>query len=416
MSLMAAGFFAHSLFPSKGSISMSDAHLPEFSIDGWLAPGFEPLRAAFARNFDDAFEVGASFSAVVAGEIVADLWGGYVDADLTRPWQEETLVNVYSTTKGIASAVLAALAGDGSIDYAVPVAEYWPELRAGRGGLTVGRLLAHQGGLCGLRRTLAVSDLYHWERMVDWLAAEEPHWEPGSAAGYHAVTWGFLAGELVWRVTGKSLGTVLAERIAGPLGADFHVGLPDTEAHRVATMIGPNRTRARANTGTKPRLSAVANFVMPPMYALALENPVIRPHADVSTPAWRRAEIAAANGHGNARGVARIYGMLAQEGRFRGEALVSATGLAAATREEHVEGPDLVLGRVMRRARGFLLNSAGMYGPGPRAFGHSGAGGSVGFADPDRQLGFGYAMNQMQSGIDNDTRAGRLIKTLYECL
>jgi CubicO group peptidase (beta-lactamase class C family) len=396
-------------------LSMSDS-APDFPVHGWVAPGFEPLRDAFEQNFRDGFEVGASFSVVLRGEVIADLWGGWSDAEFTRPWTEDTLVNVYSTTKGVASAVLAALVGDRVLRYDVPAAEYWPELRAGVGGITVGQLLAHQGGLCGLRHSVAAEDLYDWDRMVGWLQDAEPLWAPGSAAGYHAITWGYLAGELVRRVTRRTLPALLAERITDPLGADFFIGLPESEDARVAQVIGPNRARVNANTGTKPRMPATMSFQMPPHYALALENPVIRPHVHVGSPQWRRAEIAAANGHANARSVARIYGMLADGGRVRGEALMAADGLAAAIREEHVDGVDLVLGREMRRARGFLLNHGGVYGPSADAYGHSGAGGSVGFADPDHRLGFGYAMNQMQTGIDNDNRAGRLIKALYACL
>jgi CubicO group peptidase (beta-lactamase class C family) len=390
--------------------------LPHFPVHGFVGPGFEAVRVAFERNFADGYEVGASFSAVLNGAVVVDLWGGFADAELTRPWQEDTIVNVYSTTKGIASATVALLAGEGALRYDTPVAEYWPELCAGAGGLTVGQLLAHQGGLCGLRRTLTVADLYAWDRMIGWLEEEEPHWEPGTAAGYHAVTWGYFPGELVRRITGKTLGTLLAERISGPLEADFHIGLAETERERVAHVIGPNRARAHANTDAKPRMPAAATFTMPPLYSVALQNPVIRPHADVATPEWRRAEIAAANGHGNGRSIARIYGVLAAGGRYRGEPIVAERGLVAAVHEEAAPGMDLVLGREMRRARGFLLNSYGMYGPGAGSYGHSGAGGSVGFADPERQLGVGYAMNQMQMGIDNDSRAGRLITALYGCL
>jgi CubicO group peptidase (beta-lactamase class C family) len=390
--------------------------LPEFPIHGTVEPGFEPVRAAFEQNFTDGFEVGASFCAVLDGRVVADLWGGYADAELSRPWKQDTIVNVYSTTKGVAAAVVAAVVGDGRLDYDAPATAYWPELRAGASGLRVGQLLAHLGGLCGLRRTVTVADLCDFERMVTWLAEEEPHWEPGSAAGYHAITWGYLAGELVRRATGRSLGALLAERIAGPLQADFFIGLPPEEDARVAQVIGPNRARASANTGTKPRMDAAAGFVMPPMYATALQNPVIRPHSDVGTTQWRRAEIAAANGHGNARGVAQIYSMLAHGGALDGTTYIDRAALEAARREEPADGADLVLGRIMRRARGFLLNTDGVYGPDRDAFGHSGAGGSVGFADPHRRLGFGYAMNQMQTGIDNDNRAGRLITALYRCL
>ncbi|NJN51527.1 MAG: beta-lactamase family protein, partial [Gammaproteobacteria bacterium] len=165
--------------------------------------------------------------------------GRLVDRELTRPWQSDTLVNVYSTTKGVAAIAFATLIDDDLIDYDAPATRYWPELRAARDGLTVGQLLSHQGGVCGLRETVTVADLYDWPLMIERISTEEPHWEPGTAAGYHAVLWGFLPGELIRRVAGETLGQRLRERIATPLGADFHLGLPASEHHRVADLIGP---------------------------------------------------------------------------------------------------------------------------------------------------------------------------------
>ena len=217
--------------------------MSDFPVDGFAQPGFEAVRDVFERNFVDDIEVGASFCAIVDGETVVDLWGGYQDRAGTRPWNADTLVNVYSTTKGIASIAFAALVEDGLIDYDARVSDYWSEFRAGRTGLTVGQLLSHQSGVCGLRDKVSVADLYDWPRMVERIAAEEPFWEPGTAAGYHAVLWGYLPGELALRATGKSLGTLLAERIAGPLNADVYLGLPTAQHGRVADLIGPNHAR-----------------------------------------------------------------------------------------------------------------------------------------------------------------------------
>ncbi len=384
--------------------------MTDFPVHGTVAPGFETVRSVFERNFSDDIEVGASFCAIVDGETVADLWGGFQDRACTRPWLEDTLVNVYSTTKGIGSIAFATLVEDGVIDYDAPVAVYWPEFRAGRNGLTVGQLLSHQSGVCGLREKIAVTDLYDWSAMVKRMAAEEPFWEPGTAAGYHAVLWGYLPGELALRTTGKTLGTVLAERIARPLGADVHLGLPTSEHGRVADLVGPNHARIQ------PDLTALLAMKMPPLYRYALQNPSIRPWQDACSAPWRSAEIAAANAQANARGIARIYGALARGGELDGARVLNESSIAAMCREEVGEQDDLVLGRPLRRGRGVILNTQSMYGPNRDAYGHSGAGGSVGFADPALKLGIGYAMNQMQPGIETDTRGNRLINAVYQAL
>ena len=336
-----------------------------FPIHGSVAPGFEVVRDVFEHNFIDDIEVGASFCAIVDGETVADLWGGYQDRACTRPWNEDTLVNVYSTTKGLASIAFAAMVEDGLIDYDAPVSDHWPELRAGRNGLTVGQLLSHQAGVCGLRERVTIADLYDWPTMVARIAAEEPFWEPGTAAGYHAVLWGYLPGELALRAHGKTLGSILASRIAGPLRADVHLGLPTAEHGRVADLIGPNHARI------VPDLAALMAIKMPPLYKYALQNPSIRPWQDACSAPWRSAEIAAANAQANARGIARIYGALARGGELDGVRVLDEDTIAAMRREEVGEQYDLVLGRPLRRGRGVILNTQGMYGPNRylRAFG-----------------------------------------------
>jgi CubicO group peptidase (beta-lactamase class C family) len=384
--------------------------MSEFPVHGFTAPGFERVREVFERNFTDDIEVGASFCAVLDGRTVVDLWGGWQDRACSRAWAEDTLVNVYSTTKGVASIAFATLVDDGLIAYDAPVRDYWPELRAGRNGLTVGQLLSHQGGLCGLRDPVSVADLYDWETMIRRIEAEAPHWEPGQGAGYHAVLWGFLPGELARRLTGKTLGRILAERVAQPLQADCYLGLPTGEHHRVADLVGPNHARRQ------PDPSVFAGVTMPPLYACALQNPSIRPWQDACSAAWRSAEIAAANAQANGRGIARIYGAVARGGELDGVQVLSAAAIEALTVEEVGGQDDLVLGRPMRRGRGVMLNTQGQYGPNPASFGHAGAGGSVGFADPAARLGVGYAMNQMQPGIETDTRGNRLVRALYESL
>ena len=386
------------------SAAIEKTRLP---IHGWVAPGFERVRDVFTANFED-IEVGAGFCAIHDGRTVVDLWGGYRDRECAEPWTEDTLVNVYSTTKGLGAAVIALLVDEGKLDYEAPVARYWPELRAARDGLTVGQLLSHQGGLPGVRQRISVEDLYDWKKIVRLLEQEEPRWKPGTGAGYHAITWGYLAGELALRTTGKSLGRLLQERLAEPLGADVHIGLPDHEHARVSCVIGPNHARKQPPPEPLPKV--------PALYAVALMNPVIRPFKDVGTAAWRRAEIAAANGHATAKGLARLYGALAHGGELDGVRVVSSETIAAAVQERSAPGLDLVLGRVMRRANGFILNTDGQYGPNDATFGHSGAGGSYGIGDAARRLGVGYTMNQMQPGLDPDTRGKRLIDAVYACL
>jgi CubicO group peptidase (beta-lactamase class C family) len=244
--------------------------------------------------------------------------------------------------------------------------------------------------------------------VIHRLENEAPHWPPGTAAGYHAVTWGYLAGELVRRVTGKTLGQMLAERIAAPLDADFHLGLDDRYFDRVANPISPKHARRQPTDPAAP--------IVGPLYAVALLNPSIRPYADVASSAWRRAEIAASNGHATAKGIARIYAMLASGGSLEGVRVLSAATIERAAWQEWGSDTDLVLGRGLRRSAGFILNTDAMFGPTDSAFGHSGAGGSTGFADPTRRLGFGYVMNQMEPGGADATRAARLIRAVYESL
>jgi CubicO group peptidase (beta-lactamase class C family) len=304
---------------------------------------------------------------------------------------------------------VAILVEEGKIDYQARVTDYWPEFGAeGKQNLTVAQLLSHQAGVCGVSRKLTVPDLYDWDKMVRLLAAQKPFWEPGTRAGYHAVTWGFLSGELVRRTAGKTLGTYFQEKVARPLGADFYIGLPDSEMDRVADMIGPNHARIPFAPAPQPEA--------PPLYPVALLNPDIRPFRDASSYDWRKAELAAANGQANARGIARIYGALAEGGQIDGIRIIRPGSIAAAVVEEAFESQDPVTGKPMRYARGFMLNAENGYGPNPASFGHAGAGGSVGFADPDAGLGVGYVMNQMQVNPDDEPRALRLIEAVYGCL
>lgn len=374
----------------------------EFPVHGSIASGFEPVRQVFERNFTHDIEVGAGFCAFVGDTCVVDLWGGFVDRELTTPWQQDTLVNVYSTTKGLASLAFAQLVEAGHLRYEDEVKRYWPEMRAAADGLTIGQLLSHQSGVPGCRDPIAVQELYDFDALCGRFAEEEPFWQPGTAAGYHAMNWGYLAGILTRRAADAPLGRWFNEETSA--GLDCHIGLAASEFDRVSNVIGPNHARIQ------PDLQALMNIKMPPLYPVALQNPVVRPFKDVGSAAWRGAEIAAANGHATAHAVAATY-QRALSGK-----LFSAQTLAALTQQEVGEEDDLVLGRPMRRGRGVILNTEAAYGPGANSFGHAGAGGSVGFADADADLAVGYVMNQMQPGIETDTRGKRLINAVYDCL
>lgn len=380
----------------------------DISISGTVTEGFEPVKEVFTQLWED-IEIGASLCVYHRGRKVVDLWGGFRDPAMTQPWRADTLINVYSTTKGMGSLALAILHDEGKIDYNEKVATYWPEFgAAGKQQVTVAQLLSHQAGLCGVETRLTVADLYDWPKMTNLLAAQKPLWTLGTGAGYHAITWGFFPGELIRRITGKTLGQYFHEKVAQPLEADFYIGLPATELARCGTMVGPNRARRLPAPGPKP--------TMPALFPIALQNPSISPFKDASSDVWRQAEIAGANGQSNGRGIATVYAALAMGGALNGTRVISEAALAAATQQEGGEELDLVLAKTMRRARGFMLNTGGQFGPNKAAFGHEGAGGSVGFADPIQQLAMGYAMNQMQADANATPRSTLLSDAVYACL
>ena len=386
----------------------------DIEIHGSCAPAFAAVRDAFAVNFNDGKEVGASFVLVQAGEVVVDLWAGFADAARTRPWQADTLINTYSTTKGMAATVVGVLADEGLIDYAAKVADYWPEFAAaGKAQVTVAQLLSHQAGICGPRERLEMEALYDWDGLCTILAAQWPFWEPGTANGYHAIVFGHIAGEVARRAYAlkhgvtKSLGQLFAEKVAGPIGADgdYYIGLPEAEDGRVAEMIpvaGADQLGSGMGGGKRMNDAAYSAMAHPPLTAHIAND-----------RAWRAAEVPGANGQGNARGIAKVYGALANGGELGGQSIISQRGIEAMTKEECFR-KDQVIGVRMRWSRGFILNKAELYGPNPDAFGHSGWGGSFGFADSKAKLGVGYAMNQMDTNIFGDPRGVRLINAVYD--
>ncbi|MEU8033674.1 serine hydrolase domain-containing protein [Streptomyces sp. NPDC049099] len=384
----------------------------ETQVHGHCDPRFAAVREAFEENFRERGELGAAVAVTVDGTTVVDLWGGWADAAGTRPWERDTLVNVWSTTKGPVALCAHLLADRGLLDLDAPVATYWPEFAAaGKEKVLVRHLLSHRAGLSGLREPHSLAQLYDWELTTARLAATEPWWEPGTRSGYHALTYGFLVGEVIRRVSGMRPGAFLEREVTGPLGIDFTIGLPAKEAGRLAEL---------AHSPAAGDSEQVAVFSqLPPAALAALTNPVVGA-AQANTPEWRAAEIPAANGHGTARAVAALYGVFAGRGSHGGRRLLSHQA-AERVREGQGSCRDLVLGAGFAGETEvglglWLSGPQGSYGPNPRAFGHDGFGGSCGLADPEAGVALGYVMNRMGPRIANDPRKTALIDALYSAL
>ena len=382
-------------------------------IDGHCDARFSAVREAFAEGFRSRNEIGSAVAVTLDGKSVVDLWAGHADLARTRPWARDTIVNIYSCTKGMTALCAHQLVERGQLDLDAPVATYWPEFaQASKARIPVRWLLSHRSGLPAVRDMLAPEALYDWTAMCDALAAQSPWWEPGTHHGYHAVTFGWLVGEVVRRITGRSLGTYFREEIAEPLGLDLHIGLADAEHGRVAEMseiptdqVDPDALGLAQVVFSDPEGMAARAFVNPPSMALGPNN-----------PEWRRAEIPGANGHGAARDLARVYGALARGGTVDGIRVLSAESVARCASEQSF-GPDQVLQISTRFGLGFMLPQErpdARFGPSKRAFGHPGAGGSLGFADPEHRVGFGYVMNRMGPHILLDPRAVALIDAVYK--
>jgi CubicO group peptidase (beta-lactamase class C family) len=372
-------------------------------VQGFTHDRFAAVRTVFEGNFVSGADVGASFCATLNGETVVDLWGGFADEARTRPWAKDTIINVYSTTKTMTALTALLLADRGELDFDAPVARYWPEFAAnGKERVKVSHLMSHSSGLSGWKEKVSKDDLYDWEKVTALLAAQAPYWEPGTASGYHAITQGYLVGEVVRRITGKSLGTVFREEIAGPLGADFHIGLPASEDARVADLIPP------------PPGTAIGDGVQSELVANMSHNPEV----DVSetrTRAWRGAEIPAAGGTGNARSIAEIHTILANGGIAKGRRFMSEAGCRKAL-ELQIEGTDLILGMPARFGMGFGLGGGILPLPNPNTIFWGGYGGSLVVIDMDAHTTFGYAMNKMAGTTTGDMRAFSLAMTMWSIL
>ncbi|SCK14576.1 CubicO group peptidase, beta-lactamase class C family [Streptomyces sp. WMMB 714] len=360
-------------------------------IQGSYDDLFTAVPSALARLLDEG-DAGGSVAVFVDGEPVVDVWGGYADADRALPWQRDTITNVWSVTKTMTALCALVLADRGDLDPAAPVCRYWPGFAAGgKENVLVRHLLAHTAGLPDW--DWPIEELYDWRTATARLAAQAPQWEPGSAAGYHSLTQGFLVGEVVRRITGRSLGGFFADEVAGPLDADFHIGLPAEHDHRVALTVPPP-SRDEDYSAKAPQSSGSPGG-----------GTAVRVR-DGNSVAWRRAQIPAASGFGNARSVALVQSVTACGGALRGTRLLSPSGCARAA-EEQFSGTDRVLGMPVRYGLGY-----GLFG---NAYGWGGWGGSIVMVDPDARMAVAYVTSQMREPA-NDTRGLDLVTAAYDGL
>ena len=388
-------------------------------IGGSVAPGFEAVRDAFAQNFEENGEIGAGYSLYVRGEKVVDIWGGVANVKTGTPYTDDSLQLVFSTTKGATAACANLLAQRGELDIDAPVAKYWPEFaQAGKENIPVRWLLSHKAGLPTVDAKLTADEVFAWDPIIHALEVQEPYWEPGTAHGYHAITYGYLVGEVVRRVSGKSLGTFWHDEIAEPLALEFWIGLPAEQEHRVAPLVAMGAGEgSEAATDLNALLGPDASISR----ALSLNGAFGDLGNGFNSPALHAAEMPAANGITNARSLARFYAALiggVENGPS--DALLSPEQIDAA-RTCQTEGPDRVLsfpGIELPSTIGLGFWTASAFAPygGERAFGHSGAGGSVGFADPEAGIAGGYVMNRMMQGLSGDPRSRPLIKASYDAV
>lgn len=395
-----------------------EARGASFTLGGKIDPRFAPVLEAFRENFRVEEELGAGCSVVLGGETVVDLWGGWARADHSQAWDEHSTVCMMSVAKGVTGICFNMAIDRGLIDIDLPVAHYWPEFaQNGKAGILVRWLLDHRAAIPVLTTDrMYPGGFFDYPAYIKALEVQEPLWEPGTRAAYHVHNQGFLLGEVLRRVTGATVGPFLRANVAGPLGAEYYIGgMDEAQQAHVAEVI-PN---------TKARLFAAKDTAIPDevnwqdgatlrTFAF-LQNPDEPWHTTMNSPIWRTCEIASGSGHGNARGVARIYG--ATVGEVDGLSLLSPGQLEAMITEQHNQ-IELVQDRPYHQGLSVLLNTpeAVYMGPNPRSFGHHGLGGSIGFGDPDARLGFSYCCNQMHAVGDNGPRARRLIDALYSAL
>lgn len=386
-------------------------------MGGYCDNRFAGVEEAFRTNFIDDGEWGAAACAILNGETVLDLWGGYTDWAQTIPWHQDQLVNAYSTGKGPLAMLVLNAVERGEIDLETPIASVWPEFAtAGKSGITLRMLLAHRAGLPAVRPWLEPPDKYDWNLMCKLLADERPFWEPDSGHGYHVNTFGYLVGETLHRATGVAIGDLLQERLARPVGADFYWGVPPAIHHRIAPLLQdhqlPLDTPEQWQTAFPPSGDTEHDEMIWRTY---FNPPGLSGHGAVDTTEWRTAVIPSTNGHGNARALARMYDCF-----VRGAGPESGTFIGDSLKHEaisiHSDGKDIVLGFPSRFGLGFQLPLPDKpIGPSATSFGHAGHGGALGWADPDLKLAMGYVTNKPAPRFQL-SRALRVLDAIYDCL
>ena len=373
-------------------------------IHGECDPQFSKVKETFEKLYQEDREIGSCFAVYKDGNPLVDLWGGFQDKDKTKPWQKDNLVTVYSTTKGVAAFCIALAMEKGLLKYEEKVSTYWPEFASnGKEDITIGMLMSHQAGICS-PETRNVEDYYNQSLMAEKLAGMTPIWEPGTASGYHSMTFGWLTSELILRVTGKSLGTFFREEVGDRHEIDFFIGLPESEDHRVAELVPFDIVRNENSEQQQVELTDAQKSQRNSAGTLNIQN----------TKEWRQAEIPSANGQGNAGGLAKLYSLIVPEDNNL-KLLKDDTVNQMTTMQ--IEGRDLVLAVQVRWGVGFILNKHKIiYGPIEGAFGHSGYGGSCAFGDPENKIGVSYVMNRMLDNFNADGRSIELINATYDCL
>ena len=379
--------------------------------DSFVKPGFEKVVDAFLSNFQETEELGASTAVYKDGELVADIWGGWVDEDKRVPWAKDTLVNVWSCTKGLVSTSIHLLISRGKLSLSDPISKHWPELSGGaKDRITLQHVLTHRSGIVTWQSKEEVNLLYEWDRAVGLLAEQEVFWEPGEQSGYHLFTFGHLLGELIRRVDGRTVSDFIQQELARPLELDFHMPLPREHLYRVSDIyLMPTTTQIPDSA--RQKLPEIAKF--------AFTNPLARVY-DANSQDWRDAVIPAANGHCTARDLAKLYGLISNGGQL-GNLKMFEPADVERMREPAPSGVDLVLGPGMKGkemvwGHGYHINSNLFNGSNPRAFYQGGFGGSLGFCDPDQGIGFGYTMNRMDLSSRSSNRASKIVESLYSAI
>lgn len=369
-------------------------------VEGIVAPGFERVADVFAAHLDAGEDLGAGFAALRDGEVLVEIWGGWMDRTKAKPWTRDTLAPVFSTTKGVSAIVMAWCVDHGLFRYEDRVADLWPAFGAhGKDKLTIAQALSHQAGVPGFSEPIDPALWLDPPACAEAIAALAPMWPPGSANGYHPLTWGYIVGEIVARAAGRSLGAILREEICEAVGIDFHIGMAPVALARIPEMQKP---RAFADFGeiTAPKRAAFLNSWS---------------SAKRGDPRWAKIEIPSANGHGTALAVTQLYACYATGGEIGGVRLISPQTYASLI-ARRIEGDDLVLPFHLDWRSGVMGNSNAFYGPNREAIGHSGSGGSFGCGDPARRLSLGYVTNKQSHYLMGDPRALRLVEALYSCL